>query len=300
MEDVSTPKSIIKRKMDDRSPTDSESPELKKFNVHDTAFSEMVTQTFKDKVFIQGVTPILYELLNPFIKDCINSAVSALKESVIKPLIDSNKELMETVKFQSDTIEEQKRSIDLKSQKLEELEGELKFMHRRVESLSAEANDLEQYSRRNSLRLYNLPVPDDVTSEEQLTDIVVRFINANVLKLSNSTDPEAIVSQDIERCHFTGRGKRQLLIKFVRYHTKRRIYLCKKNLKQNPNKIFISEDLTKANHNLVMDIRDKFKQRAIFSFWTRDGAIFVKKRKDDSPVRVHNEKDIRDICTTRP
>lgn len=104
----------------------------------------------------------------------------------------------------------------------------------------------------------------------------------------------------MERCHFTGCAKRQILIKFARYHTKRRVYMSKKNLKQNPDKIFISEDLTKVNHSLVMDIRDKFKQRAIFSFWTRDGAILVKKRKDDSPVRVRNEQDIRDICVSRP
>lgn len=303
---VSTPKGFTKRKMEDRSPIESESPELKKLTMPDTsqvmdmkAFSEMVSKTFKDKGFIQNVTPLLFDLMSPLIRDCIGAAVGALKEAVITPLVDSNKELVETVKFQSDTIDEQKKCLDSKSKQIDKLEKELKSVYSRVDSLSAETNDLEQYSRRNSLRLYNLPVPDDVSSEEQLTGLVLRFINCNVLKLSNSSDPLAISLLDFERCHFAGRGKRQILIKFTRYHTKRRVFMNKSNLKKNPDKIFISEDLTKYNHNLVMEIREKFQQKAICSYWTRDGTIFVKKGRDDAPVRIRCGNDISGLSRRR-
>lgn len=304
--DVSTPIGLSKRKMDDRSPIESESPDLKKSNVSDTsqvmdmkAFSDMVSKTFNDKGFVQSVTPLLFDLMSPLIRDCIGAAVGALKESVINPLVESNKELIETVKFQSDTIEEQKKSLDTKSKQIDKLEKELKSVYARVDSLSSETNDLEQYSRRNSLRLYNLPVPDDITTEQQLTDLVLRFINCNILKLSNSSDPTALTSLDIERCHYAGRGKRQLLIKFSRYHTKRRVFMNKANLKQNADKIFLSEDLTKYNHNLVMELRERYLQRAVCSYWTRDGSIFVKKGKDDVAVKIRSGNDISELFKRR-
>lgn len=304
--DVSTPIGLSKRKMDDRSPIESESPDLKKSNVPDSsqfmdmkAFSDMVSKTFNDKGFVQSMTPMLFDLMSPLVRDCIGAAVGALKESVINPLVESNKELIETVKFQSDTIEEQKKSLDTKSKQIDKLEKELKSVYARVDSLSVETNDLEQYSRRNSLRLYNLPVPDDISTEQQLTDLVLRFINCNILKLSNSSDPTALTSLDIERCHYAGRGKRQLLIKFSRYHTKRRVFMNKANLKQNADKIFLSEDLTKYNHSLVMELREKYLQRAVCSYWTGDGTIFVKKGKDDEAVRIRNGNNISELFKRR-
>lgn len=307
--EISTPVGLSKRKMEDRSPIESESPELKKSNIPDTldtsqitdmkVFSEMVSKTFSDKGFVQSVTPLLFDLMSPLIRDCIAVAVGALKESVIIPLVESNKELIETVKFQSDTIEEQKKCLETKSKQIDTLQKELKSVYARVDSLSSETNELEQYSRRNSLRLYNLPIPDDVSTEQQLTELVLRFINSNVLKLSTSSDPAVLTSHDIERCHYAGRGKRQLLIKFTRYHTKRRVFMSKANLKQNADKIFLSEDLTKYNHNLVMELRERFQQRAVCSYWTRDGTIFVKKGKDDAPVRIRSANDISELFKSR-
>ena len=40
----------------------------------------------------------------------------------------------------------------------------------------------------------------------------------------------------------------------------------KANLRQNADKIFLSEDLTKYNLNLVMELREKYLQRAVCSY----------------------------------
>ena len=104
---------------------------------------------------------------------------------------------------------------------------------------------------------------------------------------------DPISPSDIERCHYVGRSKKQVLVKFCRYHDKRRIYINKKKLKNNPHKVFITEDLTKSNHKLFKILMEQqYERKSIFGFWTRDGNIFVKGRKDDNPIRVRTRGGI--------
>ena len=37
---------------------------------------------------------------------------------------------------------------------------------------------------------------------------------------------------------------------------------------------------------------EKFVKKTIFGFWTRDGSIFAKGRKDDAPTKIMNKGDI--------
>ena len=156
-------------------------------------------------------------------------------------------------------------------------------------------NNIEQYGRRNSLRINNLRINANVKTEDEMIEVVTHFMNNHVLVQDtsimgaaaslNQLDP--ISPSDVERCHFVGRSKKQILVKFSRYHDKRRIYMNKKKLKNNPDKIFITGDLTKANHELVKFLMDEqYGKKSIFGFWTRDGNIFVKRNKDDNPWSV--------------
>jgi hypothetical protein len=76
-----------------------------------------------------------------------------------------------------------------------------------------------------------------------------------------STKPEIVVPgsgiqitpplcvDDINRSHIIGtinNGKGQLICRFKNWKIKNAIYMLKKNLKNNPEKIFITEDLTKT------------------------------------------------------
>ena len=67
----------------------------------------------------------------------------------------------------------------------------------------------------------------------------------------------------------------------------------KKQFKNNPHKVFITEDLTKSNHKLVKIVMEQqYERKSIFGFWTRDGNIFVKGRKDDNPIRDRTRGEI--------
>ena len=82
-------------------------------------------------------------------------------------------------------------------------------------------------------------------------------------------------------------------MKFSRYHDKRRVFSCKKILKNHPKKTFITEDLTSLNHSVIKSLLPLKKDGSIDSFWTRDGRIIVKNSKTENPVRIGPADNIK-------
>lgn len=96
------------------------------------------------------------------------------------------KKMMAMVQTQSTIIERQKNEITVKTATIKKLEQELELVSSDVvkiksdlKSISSDAiktkrelNDSEQYSRRNSIRLYNLPVPVEVKTERE-SDLLI-------------------------------------------------------------------------------------------------------------------------------
>jgi hypothetical protein len=66
----------------------------------------------------------------------------------------------------------------------------------------------------------------------------------------------------------------------------------KKNLKNNPEKIFITEGLTKTRQFIVKKLNTQKRDNKIHSFWTFDGRIFAKK---DANGRKQFIKCVQDI-----
>ena len=264
------------------------------------SFADMVYQTFNTQSFVESMAPVLATIMAPIIQSTESVAITELKEGVLGPLMETNGKLSETVQAQTEIINQQKHLLNSQQDQIDKLESNLKDLYVSNEDLIYKLNDLEQYGRRNSVRMYNVPIPNQLQSETELTEHVVQFINSEVLKPDSdpnsaqpSTDIDPVSLADVERCHFVGRGKKQIIIKFTKYHTKRRVFMNKKKLKNNPGKVFMSEDLTKINHELVKILMDeKFVKKTIFGFWTRDGSIFVKGRKDDAPTKIMNKGDI--------
>ena len=215
-------------------------------------FTEMVTQALKQKSVLEELAPVLSDLLAPVIKSTMDTAIALLQDSVINPLLVANKELVETVKSQKDTITSQNNQITDQNVKIKSVEFQLDSTTRKCHSLEADLNDLQQYGRRNSLRINNFPTKG-TPDEFQLTDQVCHFINSSVFKIDMLGDVSdsscRITPDDIERCHPVGpKNSKQILVKFSRYHTKTRVIRKRRFLKDNPDKVFIVEDLTYNNH----------------------------------------------------
>ncbi|MCG8049149.1 MAG: hypothetical protein N0E48_26695 [Candidatus Thiodiazotropha endolucinida] len=281
----------------------SKSKSSSKSSVMPMAFSDMMRVTFDDQSFKDSITPVLYDMVCPLIQETIQTtvttavtkAIESIRTNVLDEMIKSNKSLQDSVnkqnaiiKEQKSVIEEQRTIIDTNNDMVEDLQNQVYFLTAEIDELRCSVNDLEQYGRRNSLRINNLDLSGPSgppANEEALTSAVVYFVNTAVLKGSGK-----LSNSDIERCHYIGKrkstGPQQILVKFARYHDKRRVFLSKKNLKNNPNKIFMTEDLTAVNHSLVKSLLPLKKNGTIDSFWTRDGRVLVKKDRNGDPVRL--------------
>ena len=158
--------------------------------------------------------------------------------------------------------------LDSNSKIIEQLQCTVHVLEGEIDELKLTHNELEQYGRRNSLRIINMKFrgprgpPQD---ERTLTRSALDFLNSDVLKGKHT-----LVEHVIERCHFVGKPltsrSQKILVKFARYHDKWKVCSSKKNLKNHPNETFLTEDLTKINHAVVKSLLPLKKAEKIDSF----------------------------------
>ena len=150
-------------------------------------FADMLLTTFKEPAFISGAAPLIHAMLAPLMQStvdaAINSTIKELKTSLIDKLLESNAKLQDTVSAQFNTmkqmqglLDEQSRDLKAKAETIKSLESRLDSLTVKVESVQQSNNDLEQYSRRNSIRMTNVKF-DQKASETDLTSQVTSFLN---------------------------------------------------------------------------------------------------------------------------
>ena len=148
---------------------------------------------------------------------------------------------------------------ELINKKFEEFENK---HNREVALLKMNIENLEQYSRRNSVRIFGVEEEKQENVESKIIDIF-----CNKMKLD-------ITSNYIDRCHRVGPHingkKRPIIVKMCSYRYKKLIYNNKKLLKGTP--YVIKEDLTASRTQLLKQAQLKFTNKNV---WTSDGTVFA-------------------------
>ena len=253
------------------------------------SFLNDVATVFENETFIDRITPSLHKLMAPVItlavNEAVTSAVTKLEKDVIKPLQEQNKKLILKVKESEEIIRSKDELLAQKNDQISKLESDVKTLTKSSSKLTDKLDDLEQYGRRNSVRMYNI---NCAPYNSNCLDAVVDVLQ-NKLKVS-------VGPNDIDRCHPVGKpnvnGLKPIIVKFKTYNAKREVYSSKSNLKGNPDKIFITEDLTKQNRKMVATLLTKVKAKSIHSFWTIDGKIFFKDDESADPKRCMRHSDV--------
>ena len=75
----------------------------------------------------------------------------------------------------------------------------------------------------------------------------------------------------------------------------------KKNLNNNEDNIFITEDLTKFRQSIIKELNTQKKAKTLNSFWTLDGLIFTKKipgrhSSDVSKILMISSSNLTNFC----
>lgn len=140
-----------------------------------------------------------------------------------------------------------------------------------VRTLTWENDRLQQYSRRESVRIWGLPQNAHESKEE---------VEDTVLKVFNDCGAD-VKLDDIAVAHRTGkqstRGPRPVLVKFVSRRKRNEVMTKKKELrgKKGYEKTFINDDLTPLRSRLLGYVK---RIDGVEKAWTVDGRIFVAKK----------------------
>lgn len=152
--------------------------------------------------------------------------------------------------------------------KLKEQEAEISSLKTKVENLEMELDDLEQYGRRNALRISGAWPESD---NEKTDDII--------LKMAKDDLKVDLQPSDIDRSHRVGKkvdGKqRPILVKFTSYRSRNMIYRARTSLKGSGKSLYINEDLTQKKNSLAFMTRKAKRNGLLDETWTFDGKIFA-------------------------
>lgn len=228
---------------------------------------------------------------------------------------------------ENDKLKEHVKSLGKTVDEQGEENNNLRYKLRKSEEKTEEfLNEVEQYSRSNNVRISGIaektyPVKQQpgkhqisTTSEQvnnnnkinhqdetqiklsvetenlkqisenadQTTDIVIKYLNQHIADLN-------LKREDIDISHRlgkkSGKNPRQIIIRFMSRLTRDKLLRSKKAL---PKPIFVMEDLTKTNHQVLMCVKNKMPDEVEFS-WTRNGAIYYK-NKAGYIQRVHSRE----------
>lgn len=164
---------------------------------------------------------------------------------------------------------------------IEKLEAALQERDKRIADLevklSEKQDDLEQYQRRQCLRIFGVMENSDEDTDTCAIH-VARQIGVELTKA------------DIDRSHRVGRAgasdkPRPIIVKFVSYRKRSEVFRNKKLLKNSG--VTVREDLTKFRHTLLKQCISKYGVKQV---WSIDGNIFVK--QGDVKRRIMREADI--------
>ena len=146
---------------------------------------------------------------------------------------------------------------------------------------SQELNNLEQYTRRNSVRIYGV---DDRDKKETCIEPARK-----VVKLAKDKLELDITTADIDIAHrtgaFTGDGNRPIICKFVSRITKHEVVKARRKLKNTAT--VIKEDLTVQNAKLLAKTKEC---ETVAKAWSDEGKIIALLEGEEKKKVVINWK----------
>ena len=186
-------------------------------------------------------------------------------------LMDLNK----TVNFICEKFDEYERDRAEKEKIISELQKNVNDMSATIESLKGCLDRQEQYSRRNCLLIHGLPESKNENTDELVIDTIKEKMG------------EEIEKNEIDRSHRLGAPKnngksRPIIIKFVRYNTRCRIFKNKKKLKGKS--ISVTESLTKKRMEALKKARE---DHGFENVWSSEGNILYKDVSEGNKIKVY-------------
>ena len=225
---------------------------------------------------------------------CIDDKLNTIIESMARVearMEEGSRALREEVKDLKEELRATKdcfmKEIKKKDERIAELEVRLREVGEAERRTAGRLNDLDQYNRRNNVRVFGVPENSGENCENMLREVFEKKMG---VKLS---------SQDFEACHRVGGegkggGRRAIIARFVNRKSAEEVIRNRKKLKSTG--IGISEDLTNTNYRLLQISRDI---RGLTDCWSRNGTLYVKTEKGEVR-KISTESELTAIQSSAP
>jgi len=182
--------------------------------------------------------------------------------------------------------------LDNSINRVDNLEIAMDETNTKVTVMDQKLDDLEQYSRKDNIRIVGIADNRTPDNYENTPKKVVSFFN-EALQLN-------LTQYDINNAHRLGpKGKGKfssdIIVKLSSNIVKQDIMRNRKKLKHLDHRIYINEDLTQLRASLYKKAREQVKHKHLYTAWTRDGNIFVKLHDNSKATKITKEKDLADL-----
>lgn len=162
--------------------------------------------------------------------------------------------------------------------KVNKMELEIKELKENNEKLENKLNDLEQYGRRNNIRIYGI-------NKGRSKKIETNELEKEVVRQLNEKTGCALVNHQIEACHYLDKSQNQVIVRFVSRKTRDEVFYRKKGFRGT--KVSVTEDLTSKNYHLLKECQNHFDKKFL---WTKYGMV-----KLNLNGKIYNVRTMKDV-----
>ena len=256
---------------------------------------EELQKFIKDSVesVVQSIIPAEFHALRQAINECIDKVETKMDSRIL--VLEERLESLENENLRmSQIIQELEGKIDSENNgNVGELQVRQTAMEKNIRDALLQSNNNEQYSRRDSIRIYGIPLPVSENISDHGTNDDCEGL---VIKLANEKLNMDLSRMDIEAAHRVGRVKDNLqpvIVKFHRRATRDKMIMKRKQLKGLP--VRIHEDLTRLNASLLNRLGNS---PLIHKSWSWMGKIWaIAKGSGAKKVKVQPFEELESIIS---
>src|SRR6218665_3721194 len=258
----------------------------------------------KDTRIVEIITTNVIPFLTPIIEIVVNQMTAALSEALEKMVNQKVTEGREaTIKICEEKISEVRENMKINEEKVLHLEKYLISLEKRLEDQAIQGRSKslvihglkeDPWVERSFENLNTEMAPTRILQRASLIQTITNICHERLqinLAESDITDARRIAPSK-------GNNPGQVLVDFSTKYIRDRIYQARTSFKTSRGssepRIFVNENLTKANANLFFAARSLVKNKKLSSAWTMNGYVYVKSDSDSNakPKRIWNISDL--------
>ncbi|CAN7951309.1 unnamed protein product [Ixodes pacificus] len=225
----------------------------------------------------------------------------------VKTLLTSINQKLDTLPSLTEKVDNLERSVQYMSKRFDEFEKEMKLQKTEIKDLSTrvrqmeekdelnrvvqerlqqEVNDLEFRSRRLNLEIHGIPA---VQGENLLTSL--NWL-ADKLEVPHLTESDITSAHRLpaKQGHVPG-----IIVRFTRQQNRDEWLKGKNKLKGSTPRIFIQENLTRYNRDLLRATKDQAKEKNYAFTWYTNGKVLVRRIEGARAIHIKSRDDLNQL-----